>query len=130
MKRLLPALLVLVAATGCGAGRSLYFVWDAERAFREAEEQGAATQAVYEYTLAREYLVKAREEQGYSDYRDAEKLARSSSEWAARAVEVAQYGTTERELMLREIGNEVPEDVVPEEREMMTPLFEGATEEK
>ena len=120
--------LLLLALTGCTAGRSLYYVWSAERSVTEAVEAGADTKAVYEYTLAREYLKKAKEETGYSDYKDAERLARKAETWSVKAAEVAQYGSTERELMLREAGEVVPDEVTPTEFNPLVPLDEGEEE--
>ena len=116
------AVLLLLALTGCTAGRSLYYVWSAERSMTEAVEAGAETRAAYEYTLAREYLKKAKEESGYSDYKDAERLARKAETWSLKAAEVATYGSTERELMLKEAGEVVPDEVTPSEYNPLVPL--------
>ncbi len=116
------SVVLLLVLSGCTAGRSLYYVWSAQRAMDVALEAGADTQAVYEYTLAREYLEKAREEDGFTDYRDAELLARKSQAWSAKAVEVAKFGTSERELMLQEAGEVVPEEIVPPTYVPMVPL--------
>jgi hypothetical protein len=114
----------LLALAGCAAGKSAYYLWSAEQEFRDAAAIEAETKAVYEYTLAHEYLLKAREEQGYSDYKEAEQLARSSLEWSSKAAAVAEYGTTERDLMLREAGQEVPDEAGTIEEEYETPLHD------
>lgn len=109
IRSLLTLILVLLLA-GCGAARGMYFLWDAQKDVAQAEAVGAPEAAVYEYTLARQYLLKAKEEAGYSDYRAAEDLALEATKWAGRAEEIAEYGTSERELMLDEIDDFVPED--------------------
>lgn len=103
MRRWLVPLPLLL--TGC-AVRASYFLVDAERAWQEAVDAGAVEAAPYEATLAREYLVKAREEAAHSDYQVAEQLAKQSVDAAERAAKIA-----------REPGNQLPLDAgaVPEE---------------
>ncbi len=125
--RSLPLLLSLLLASGCAAGRSTYYLWTAEREFVTAVDLEADSRAVYEYTMAHEHLLKAREEHGYSDYKNAETMAKASAEWSAKASAVAEYGTTERDLMLQEMGEEVPDAANTVEEEYETPL--GITEE-
>lgn len=88
MMRLVPLLGLLLVAPGCAA-RASYFLMDAARTVQDARDADAEARAVYEYTLAEEYLKKAREEDGYSDYQAAEQLARRAREEALRAVETA-----------------------------------------
>jgi hypothetical protein len=125
--RSLPTLLVALLLPGCAAGRSTYYLWTAEREFLAATELEAEQRAVYEYTMAHEHLLKAREEHGYSDYGNAEELAKAAAEWSTRASAVAEYGTTERDLMLQEMGEEVPDAANTVEEAYETPL--GITEE-
>jgi hypothetical protein len=125
--RSLPILLSLILVSGCAAGRSTYFLWTAEREFMAATELEADQRAVYEYTMAHEHLLKAREEHGYSDYSTAEEMAKAATEWSSKASAVAEYGTTERDLMLQEMGEEVPDAANTVEEDYETPL--GITEE-
>ncbi len=80
-------LLSILPATGCTAARASYFVIDAERKFQTAVEAGGDERAVYETTLAREYLWKAKEEVNSSDYGAAEQLCKKSIAWSAEAYE-------------------------------------------
>jgi hypothetical protein len=82
------AVLVSLAASlsGCAA-RAAFFVLNAERKLAAAEEAEAADRAVYEYTLAREYLWKAKEEVNFSDYGAAEQLCKKSMAWSTEAYE-------------------------------------------
>jgi hypothetical protein len=86
----LRSMLVLCAlVSGCTAARAGYFLVDASRTYREAVDAGAAERAPYELTLAHEYLLKAREEDGYSDFGASEKLAKRSIEESRKAIERA-----------------------------------------
>jgi hypothetical protein len=55
-----------------------------------AERAEAEKYAIYEITRAREYLHKAREEWGYSDFEAAEKFAIQAQEWADKARDKAR----------------------------------------
>ncbi len=126
MKHLLLTLSASLFLSACGAGRSYYYLWEAEREIVVARELEASQKAIYEFTLAHEFLMKAREEHGYADYHFAEKMARKSAEWSAKAAAVAEYGTSERELMLQEIGQEVPDAASTIEEDRLVPLTEGS----
>lgn len=82
-------LLVLPLLAGC-AVRASYFLIDAERAWQQAEAAGAVEAAPYHATLAREYLVKAREEAGYSDYQASERFAKQAIAAAEEATRLAE----------------------------------------
>lgn len=85
--RLLPLLLPLsLALSGC-AVRASYLVLDAERKFQSAVTAGGDERAVYETTLARAYLWKAKEEINSSDYGAVEQLCKKSIAWSAEAYE-------------------------------------------
>ena len=114
--------LATLPLTGCGAARSVYYLWDAQKDLLNAQEAQAPEKAVYEYTLAREYLMKAREEAGYSDYAASESLAQKSSDWSSKAAEVAEYGISERDLMLNEMDEVVPDEVAPAPDTLQDPL--------
>ena len=64
----------------------------AEQIVTKAEQRNADDEAIYEYTMAMRYLEKAREENGYADYKDSTELSKTSSEWADKAVEVVEMG--------------------------------------
>ena len=78
---------VAVLETACGPIRSTSGVVYARQAIQDAESEGADGVALYEMTLAREYLRKAREEMGYNDYYMAEQLAIKAEEMADLAME-------------------------------------------
>lgn len=58
-------------ASGCGPVWYTAEIISAESIVSEAEHADAATLSAYEYYLAREYLVKAREQASEASYEDA-----------------------------------------------------------
>ncbi len=81
-------LLVIAAALapGCTAINASYHLVDAEITVNKSRDYGADVHAVYEYTMALRYLDKAREENGYSEYKLSAELAQTAAEWADQAV--------------------------------------------
>ena len=103
--RPLSILLLPLLLTGCTAGRATYMLVNAEREYQTAVEQGADQRAVYEITLAHEYLQKAKEEAGYSEYGPVDQLCKASITWSQTAY--------------KKSTDDVPEtnpEVVPDER--------------
>lgn len=102
-----PLLLMLPLLLGGCAAKAAYTLMNAQQAVDAAVSAGAETKVPYEYTLAYEYLQKAKEENGYSEYQAVEKLSASAIEYANAAAEKA-----------RQMVDENPdESVVPEELE-------------
>ncbi|MBX5484674.1 MAG: DUF4398 domain-containing protein [Myxococcaceae bacterium] len=89
MKRLLALFTVLCGLAGCGPIQSTAFLLDADVALEAARTARAETYAPYEYTAAQLYLLKAREEVGYSDYEVAVDFAKKASKFANEAREKA-----------------------------------------
>jgi hypothetical protein len=85
MHRLALASLFLVV-TGCAAARTQIQILSADQSVARAKENDADELAPYEYTLAVRYIAKAKEEAGYSNFKDALALARKAAESADRAV--------------------------------------------
>ena len=104
----LPLLLLAGALPSCTAARSTYHLAKAEQAVYLAREAEAPDRVVYEWTMADEFIRKAREEWGYSDYGPAEDYSKKATEWAGKAEERA------RELQRSKALDSSP-DVVPEE---------------
>jgi FMN phosphatase YigB (HAD superfamily) len=111
--RLSFALALAVAVAGCAAARSTYYLYEAVDVQKKAAAAGADG-AVYEWTLATEFLRKAREEAGYSDYEQAETLAREAVEWTRRAEAAVDMGVTSRQEKIEEMVEEAVEDVPDE----------------
>ncbi|MFZ5475445.1 MAG: hypothetical protein ACOZNI_01615 [Myxococcota bacterium] len=106
--------LLFLPLLGCTAARATYFIYDAERKFNEAVEAGAPTRAVYEITLAEQFLQKAKEEDGYSDFGATEALCRKSMEYSAAAFAKANDEGKDLREKVEGVENFVPE-VKPEE---------------
>lgn len=83
-------LLVVVAASGCGPVSTTLALRDADNAIAAARAVDAQRYAVYELTGAEEYVRKAREEEGYSDFQAAIDLAREAQRLAVSAAERAR----------------------------------------
>ncbi|MEN9785111.1 MAG: hypothetical protein RLZZ299_375 [Pseudomonadota bacterium] len=86
---LLPAMLLL---SGCAVRAGVRLV-SADHALDAALEAGGEDAAIYETTLARAYLEKAREEAGHADYGAAETLARQARAFAESARRKAAAST-------------------------------------
>lgn len=82
--RLTLVALTLLGSSGCAA-RASYFIFDAEHKYNVALAEGADEKAVYEITMAREFLWKAKEEVNSSDYGSAEALCKKSKAYSQEA---------------------------------------------
>lgn len=87
--RWLPTVLVLFTL-GCGPIRSTVGIVEAEKAWKLADDAGAAQHAPYPFGLATDLLQKAREEQGFAAYSDAFILSRESKEQSHEALAISQ----------------------------------------
>jgi hypothetical protein len=107
----LPLLPILLLG-GCTAGRASYYLLDAQRKFDSAVAEGAESRAPYEYTMSKEFLQKAKEESGYSDFGPCEKLAKKSAEYAQAAIEKSADNGAE----VKNADQFVPEEKKEEEK--------------
>lgn len=81
----------LLAQTGCiGPVISTKRIADAETAVERARVADAHERAPYEYYLAEEYLHKAKEEWGYSDFQASERYATEARRQAERSLTKAK----------------------------------------
>ncbi len=69
----------------CGPTQSTALIMDADVQLAAATSAQAEALAPYEWTAARQYLHKAREEQGYSDYEAAIEFAEKARRYALDA---------------------------------------------
>ena len=86
MRHAMRTALFAAFLSGCTATKASYHLVDAELTINRARIYGADEHAIYEYTMALRYLEKAREENGYADYKVASELAITASQWADQAV--------------------------------------------
>jgi hypothetical protein len=112
MRLLLPLLFL----TGCTAGRSTFMMVNAQREYQAAVSEGAEERALYEITLAREYLQKAKEEDGYSSYGAVDQLCRTSLSWSQAAYKKSTDG-----IQIPDAGEVVPEERLPTPAQPTTP---------
>ncbi len=88
---------VIAVSLGCAPIVGSVELVNADIAVNAAESAGAPKYAVYEFTMAKEYLKKAREESGYSDFAAARVYAEKALKYAetarARALELSQTGS-------------------------------------
>lgn len=86
-------LLLLTALSGCyAATRSTVDLGNAEQQLAAARAAGAPERAVYAWTMADEYMKKARDEWGRSDYQRADAMLKRAVKWADEARSIAQAG--------------------------------------
>ncbi len=102
-------LLAISAALGCGPVVSGVEIVNANVALSAAETAGAKRTAIYEYTAAREYLQKAREENGYSDFWASRIYAEKALDYALKARKKAEAAAqTEQPVVMPEQPTAVP----------------------
>jgi glucose-6-phosphate isomerase len=80
--------LVAVSVSGlsaCGPTQSTAFLIDAETMLEAARTAQAEQLAPYEWTAARLYIQKSKEEVGYSEFEQAVEYAKKAVEFATRA---------------------------------------------
>ncbi|MEW5739960.1 MAG: DUF4398 domain-containing protein [Myxococcota bacterium] len=77
--------LLSVSLLGCGPTQSTAFLIDAETMMEAARTAQAEKLAPYEWTLARLYIHKSKEEVGYSDFEHAVDYAKKAVDFATRA---------------------------------------------
>lgn len=82
-------MVVFMFSTGCGPIMSTGRISDAKDALAKAEAANAAERAPYEYTMAQEYLRKADELWGYSQFGYSSDYAKKAIEMATAAEEKA-----------------------------------------
>ncbi|MCB9744626.1 MAG: hypothetical protein H6741_01080 [Alphaproteobacteria bacterium] len=113
-------LLLLPLASGCIAIKSTAHLAQIEEPWHDATEAKAENLATYEYVLAEQYRLKAREEWGYSDYGASEELAKKARIYSQQALELALYGETNEDAERRDEIFERLEDTeefLPEDAE-------------
>ncbi len=115
--------LATLIALGCGPIEYVNQV--TRRASTKVEEARAAKAdklAPYEYTLAVEYLTKAREEASFADYQAANRFGRLAAAAASKAAELAAARAAdprkaEKELRPPNIPTESEDVLVPAEKD-------------
>ena len=81
---------VALLLAGCGSVSASGALTDATRDLREAKQQKADEFAVYYYTRAEAYLLKAKKLNGMGQYEAAQDYAKKSIEAATKSLDVAR----------------------------------------
>jgi hypothetical protein len=116
------ALLMLVA---CGPIEYVNQVTrKASSAVDEAKDKRADQLAPYEYTLAVEYLHKAREEASFADFQAANRFGRKAAEAAKLAAELAEARAADPQKAAREL----PPKNLEQGSDSLAPLDDDAPE--
>jgi hypothetical protein len=89
--------LTLAALTACGPTQSTILINEAEVALQKAEMVDAINQAPYEYYSSKEYIHKAKEEWGYSDFEASLDYATLARKFAEEALKKAKGSTDPRQ---------------------------------
>src|SRR4051794_32745451 len=87
MTRLVALLVVTGTLCACGPIQSTAYLLDADVALEAARTARAEQYSPYEFTAAKLYLLKAREEVGYSDFEVAVDFAKKARKFANEARE-------------------------------------------
>ncbi|HRI67097.1 MAG TPA: DUF4398 domain-containing protein [Polyangium sp.] len=83
---LASTLICLSINTGCGGSIYVITSTGAESKLEAAEALGAERHAPYEYWMAKEHLIQAKEEATTADYGDAIKFAGIAEDFADKAI--------------------------------------------
>jgi hypothetical protein len=91
MRRFAFITILILGLGGCYAGtKATVKLTQTEQKMNAARAAGAPERAIYAWTMADEYMKKARDEWGRSDYESAEALLKKAEHWAAEAVSIAR----------------------------------------
>mgnify|MGYP001180296912 CR=1 FL=1 len=91
MHRIYAISLLMITLVGCyAATRSTVDLTQAQQKLETARASGAPQQAMYAWTMADEYLKKAKDEWARSDYQAADALLKKSMHWADQAASIAK----------------------------------------
>ena len=91
MRRIASISILMLSLVGCYAGtKATVKLTQTEQKMNAARAAAAPDRAVYAWTMADEYMKKARDEWGRSDYEAAEALLKKAEHWAAEAVSIAR----------------------------------------
>lgn len=91
MRLAIVPLAAVLGLTGCiAATRTTVKLVQAEKNMAAARDAGAPDQAVYAWTLADEYMKKARDEWARSDFEAAESMVTKAKYWADESASIAR----------------------------------------
>jgi len=93
MLKIISAAALIAGLSGCySATRTTVDLGQAEQNMAAARAAGAPDRAVYAWTMADEYMKKARDEWARSDFESAESMVKKATRWADEAASIARAG--------------------------------------
>ena len=91
MPRIQVLFALILVLPGCyAATKATVDMASAQQQLEVARSLGAPDSAVYAWTMADEYMKKAKDEWGRSDYQAADKLLQQAQHWAEQAASIAK----------------------------------------
>ena len=91
MRPIFTLVFIPLLMSGCyAATKSTVDLVSAQQELESARAMGAPERAVYAWTMADEYMKKAKDEWGRSDYQAADKLLKEAQRWAGQAASIAK----------------------------------------
>ncbi|MEO1271794.1 MAG: DUF4398 domain-containing protein [Myxococcota bacterium] len=111
--RLLWLAMVLVALIGCGPTQSTILINESEVALEKATLVDAEDKAPFEYYSASQYLHKAKEEWGYSNFEKSAEFAILAKKFSEEALRKAKGISSEDQAEPRPPGAAKPNDTKP-----------------
>ncbi len=91
MRRIFAPVFLLLTLPGCyAATKATVDLASAQQDLETARSLGAPQRAVYAWTMADEYMKKAKDEWARSDYQAADKLLKQARHWADQAASIAR----------------------------------------
>ena len=119
MPKLFTFIVLLVSVSGCyAATRSTVDLGQAEQNMAAARAAHAPVRAVYAWTMADEYMKKARDEWARSDYETADAMIAKAKQWADEAASISRAGGSGPKWGVEEALQDAP---APEQAEPVEP---------
>jgi hypothetical protein len=115
MLKLTSFFALMASVTGCyAATRSTVDLGQAEQNMAAARAAGAPEQAVYAWTMADEYMKKARDEWARSDFETADAMIAKAKQWADEAASISRAGGSGPKWGVEEALQDAPSPEEPE----------------
>ena len=91
MRRIQALFVLILVLPGCyAATKATVDMASAQKQLEAARSLGAPESATYAWTMADEYMKKAKDEWSRSDYQAVDKLLKQAQHWAQQAASIAQ----------------------------------------
>ena len=119
MRKIRALLVLMFILPGCyAATKATVDLAGAQQELEAARSQGAPERAIYAWTMADEYMKKAKDEWSRSDYQAADKLLKQARHWADQATSIAKANEVDGS---QDPFVDQPQEEAPEESETTIP---------